>query len=69
MAQITINIPAGAINSLCIRRGYTGNPADNTAKLAFVKNEVIIKDIKDQVREHDLNTARAAVTVSDSDIT
>jgi hypothetical protein len=68
MAQITINIPAGAINSLCIRRGYKGNPADNAAKLAFVK-EIVIKDLKDEVREHDLNTAQAAVTVPEPDVT
>jgi hypothetical protein len=68
MAQITINIPTAAINSLCKRRGYQGDPTDNAAKLAFVK-EVVIKDLKYQVKEHDLNTAQAAITVPEPDVT
>lgn len=75
MAQVIFNLtPADQtrmVDALSVKFGYqptiNGSPNPQTAG-EFVRQQ-IIKWTTQQVREHELNTARAVVTVTDVAIT
>lgn len=75
MPTITFTLSAAdqqrMVDALSVRFGYqaliNGNPNPQTAG-EFVRQQ-IIQWTRGQVREHELNTARAAVSVTDVSIT